>query len=253
MKKNTDLTKATTAQLWQMFREGIATSASGLMAAALAWKEMERRGIDLTKARTPLTNRLTAVADGKLAAAVLLRYGHSATVLDNFLGVDLDKQSEMANADYRVAVVKRDGASTMLRPDDLSVSEFKRVFQGGRVQTVAEQKKAMPKPTKPVVVPERAARTSTAILKPSGFSSATPTNTALANAAGFAWLGLTRIQIVQVLEAAENYGMTPAQLVVQTLQDAGIFEAEVPRKNPNKTKEQSRGRRSTAAQHAPSP
>lgn len=217
---NADLTTATVKQLWDIFRDGMAASAAGLMSAALAWRELERRGADLTRCRTPLTNRLSAVADGKLSAAALLRYGH-APVLDSFIGMDLDEQAKMATADYRIPVVKEDGAAIMLRPDDLTVAQVKRVFAGGKVNTVAEQQRAMPKPAATPAKPAPA-RTSQVILKPSVVEAPEPT--AFGDAAGFAWLGLTKIQSGHLSAAARRHGMSPASFVLSLLQEAGAIE-----------------------------
>lgn len=237
-----NLNKATLTQLWQMFRDGLADSAAGLYTAALAWRELERRGVDLTRCRTPLTNRLSAVADGKLSAAALLRYPHSPAVLDSFIGLDLDEQVKMANSDYRVPVVREDGSPTMLRPDDMTVAQVKRVFESGRIRTVEEQAALLPKP---VAVAAHArtkpGRTSEVILKP---AEAAPSTTAIGDAAGFAWLGLTKVQRTHLLEAAERHGMGPAQFVVYMLQDAGVFDAApAPSKRKAKSPTETRGRR----------
>lgn len=234
------LDKATLPQLWQMFRDGMVASAAGLYTAALAWQELERRGVDLTRCRTPLTNRLSAVADGKLSAAALLRYPHAPAVLDLFIGLDLDEQTKMANADYRVPVVREDGSPMMLRPDDMTVAQVKRVFDGGRVRTVEEQKARMPKPVV-VVAYDRAkpGRTSGALLKP---TEAAPMSTAIGEAAGFAWLGLSKVQRAHLAEAAERHGMGAAQFVVYMLQDAGVFDATpTPSKNMAKNRTAARG------------
>ena len=230
-----NIAKITTQELWRIFYEGLATSASGVMRAALAWRELEKRGEDMAPCRNPFTNRLTAIADGKLSAAAVLRYASAQNILNCLIGLDIDEQEKIARAEYRIPVANpKNNTVENVRPDFLTGAQIKQVFdkEKGRIRTPAEQREWLPKPAKtpipssplppqpftraqPAPTPQQPQQTTH---KPSVAPASPPT----IDAEGV-WVSLTKTQLADLTKEAGLNGMSPSELIVYVLVEAGAI------------------------------
>lgn len=218
----TDLSKLTVPELWKMFREGMSVTTNGIMMSARAWRELELRGEDLAKYRNESTKHFSAIADGRLHPVVYLRYQTRPPTINMFYGLPLDEQVKRVNIDYRVSVALADGTVKQKSFDDMTYQEMSRVFDGGKIRSVAEQKKLL----KPVTVKayKRQMPKNEVVVQNEDETYELSDLATVSDATGFTWLQLDAEQVKQLTGVAKEHGWSPAQYIVHMLQDQDVIE-----------------------------
>jgi len=124
--------------LRQRLAEAVEITAHHVARMALAWRELERRGEDLSALRTGMGAYLSAVAAGRLLPEAVVRLAGNRTALRAIALLSLDEQQRLLAAG---AVQIKDTAEPVPL-HRLRQTEISRAFDtvNGRVLTVAEQK-----------------------------------------------------------------------------------------------------------------
>jgi hypothetical protein len=138
-----DLRQISTEQLRSELGRALELTASHLTHLAAVWRELERRGEDLSRLRSGLWAYMPLIASGRLRAEMVVRYAGHTMLLRRLADLDLDTQDRLLREDS-VAVVEYDGRDFVevhksLR--HLRAAEIAQVI-AGRVRSPEEQRRA---------------------------------------------------------------------------------------------------------------
>lgn len=106
------------------------------------WRELDRRGVDLTAYRVGMGQYLPLIASGQLDPSAVVRFAGRLTLLRAVQTLPVDEQASLA-AGRKVAVASMapDGTITVsdVDPDMLTGEQLRLVFDTGRIRGAEEQ------------------------------------------------------------------------------------------------------------------
>lgn len=138
----TDLTSFSTEELRQALVQTIEVSALHILRMAFIWRELERRGVDLSDLRTGLFEHLPAIAAGRLDAGLVVRLAGKPSLLRRVQALPITEQRALAERGVvPIARLSADGrAITEQVPiERLNAAQVNRVFINGRIVDPARQ------------------------------------------------------------------------------------------------------------------
>lgn len=118
-------------------------TADNLLYLARLWRELERRGEDLSQLRAGLRAFLPAIADGRLDAQAAVQFAGNLTMLRALAAQPLSVQRRLAEGKRVTVLTMVDGEwkEERRRGDELSVSEIRQVFHAGAMRSIEEQRR----------------------------------------------------------------------------------------------------------------
>lgn len=149
---NYQLKEQDTAQLYKSMQSCFTNIADNMQKAAEIWVELQERGENLDRFVNPITSFFPEIASGKLNAKLVFGFSQQPALLNNIATLVPEEQAKLVTPGYKVAVVLPDGKRVDKRVSELSISQARQVFMGGRINSEAEQRKYV-KPSKPYVAP----------------------------------------------------------------------------------------------------
>lgn len=136
-----DLTKETVEQLKRRIAEGLAASAEHLRYAALAWRELDRRGFALEKFKRGLARYLPDIADGRLLAEAVIAFAGTPALLTSMRGMPAKEQLRLARGE-KVQVVTRAGREQAMEIAAVPHETLRHVLRNGEIQAPDVQRMA---------------------------------------------------------------------------------------------------------------
>jgi hypothetical protein len=138
-----DLAALSVADLRRELAGGLTRSADALLHVATVWRELERRGEDLTEFKAGLGRTIPLIAAGRLAAEAVVAFIGRPSVLDAIEGLPLARQRELA-AGAKVRVLAPADATADEAPlAALTPQTIRLVFADGVERTPGEQRAAL--------------------------------------------------------------------------------------------------------------
>ncbi|AMP72623.1 hypothetical protein UW163_24120 (plasmid) [Ralstonia solanacearum] len=116
----------------------ISLTAHAIARMAVIWRELERRGEDLSDVRTGLATFLPMVADGKLHPEAVVKFAGRTVLLRTLSGLPAEKQIRLVNGE-RITVVMPGGDEVQLPIEDIPTQRLPRVFHGGEIRSIHDQ------------------------------------------------------------------------------------------------------------------
>lgn len=142
----TDLTALDTPALRKRLAQTLTVTAEVLQDLAVIWRELERRGEDLSDLQSGLSAYLPMIASGHVAAEAVVQFAGRASVLRQIAQLPIEEQRRLADGGMvRVLVTQPNGTVSEedLPAQRLSLSQIRQVFAGGRIRRPAEQLRAL--------------------------------------------------------------------------------------------------------------
>lgn len=132
-----------TPVLLRELRRALAVTAETIAYLGDVWRELERRGEDLSAYRVGLGEYLPLVAAGQLAPEAMVNFTGRLQLLRAVRLLPVDKQRQLA-AGATVTVIREDRETGILTPNEvpavnLTGEQIRLVFDSGRMRDVAEQ------------------------------------------------------------------------------------------------------------------
>lgn len=114
-----DLSQHSTESLREALAHTIEVSALHIVRMALIWKELDRRGVDLSDLRRGLFEYLPAIAAGRLDAHLVVRLAGKPSLLRRVQQLPLQQQRALADRGT-VAITRPalDGSEIIIDSDD---------------------------------------------------------------------------------------------------------------------------------------
>jgi hypothetical protein len=106
------------------------------------WRELERRGIDLSRYRIGMGQYLPLIAAGQLDPQAIVRFSGRISLLRAVQTLPLPEQQRLARGEpIRVVSVAHDGSLATAEVDaaNLTAEQIRTVFDYGRIRSEAEQ------------------------------------------------------------------------------------------------------------------
>lgn len=104
---NKELPSLTNDQLKQELQKALAITAQHLQYLAAVWKELEKRGEDLSHLKTGLAGYLPMIANGEIDSNLIVKYAGRRTVLSALAKLPIEQQRQIA-ADGHLTIVTLD-------------------------------------------------------------------------------------------------------------------------------------------------
>lgn len=139
---STELQAMSTEQLRGELARSLQLNAAQLLHLAAVWRELERRGEDLTDLRSGMGAYLPMIAGGRLAADAVVKFAGQPTLLRAMFDLPLDLQQELVNG-KPLPVLGLDTAGnprvTELPAYSLTAAQVRQVFGPARIRDQREQ------------------------------------------------------------------------------------------------------------------
>lgn len=132
-----------TSVLLRELKRALVVTAETIAYLGAVWRELERRGQDLSNYRTGIGEYLPLVAAGQLAPEAMVQFIGRLQLLRAVRLLPIDEQRRLADGGT-VTVLREDRRTGALLPTEvpattLTGEQIKQVFDGGRLRDVAEQ------------------------------------------------------------------------------------------------------------------
>jgi hypothetical protein len=122
-------------------REAIGMTAEAIRTVAMLWRELSRRGEDLSEFRLSLAPFLALVADGRLMAELVVRMSGQPRALQRLAELPVADQDRLLRGEI-LSVYHGDAGSVHKTLAEMSFAEIALVVRDGRILTAKEQKLA---------------------------------------------------------------------------------------------------------------
>ena len=124
----------------------VSLSAVSLMEAAEIWKELQRRGVEMSAFRSGLGMYFPRIARGELAAEAVVAFAGQRVLLQHMIGMPLDEQRRYA-AGEPITVADRDDDGQIMgaqrRLSEMSAREVTLAIADGRVRPLKVQAESL--------------------------------------------------------------------------------------------------------------
>lgn len=137
-----DIAAADTSTLRAELARALTLTAKQLAYLAAIWRELERRGEDLSDLRTGLAVYLPAIAAGTLDAEAVVRFAGQRTLLARLATLPVPEQRRLTKGGaLSVAVRTADGAVVprQMPAASLTAQQVRMAIDGGRIRSMDEQ------------------------------------------------------------------------------------------------------------------
>ena len=160
-----NLTRFSTKILRDELVKALVLSVQHISRLAAIWKELERRGEDLSDLRRGIGVYLKAVASGQLAPDALVAFSGQKTILDRISTLPIDTQRKLAAGDPVKIATDVTGRSVRSLPvAEMTAAQVKLAISDGKIRDVAEQKAVLEAQIKPHTLSPTISSTSTAMV-----------------------------------------------------------------------------------------
>lgn len=149
-----------TAELKAEFAKALEITAHQLVYLAHLWRELERRGEDLSHLRSGLFTYMPMIANGSLDPQAVVRFAGNLTALRALANLSLKEQRRLAE-DGLVEVVLPRGDKTVVKSltlGDMPADLIRQTFNRDQIRTVKEQR-ALLAPRREAGAPQRLSKT----------------------------------------------------------------------------------------------
>lgn len=131
-----------TASLHSELARVLTVTAETILYLAEIWKELQRRGEDLSELRTGVAQFLPLIASGQLRADVIVRFAGRQHLLRAVAALPVEEQKRLASGG-KVETIHQ-FANGRVEPilvaaSDMTVAQVKLAFDYGRIRSVGEQ------------------------------------------------------------------------------------------------------------------
>jgi hypothetical protein len=131
-----------TSTLLGELERALAVTAETIAYLGAVWRELERRGIDLSRYRIGMGQYLPLIAAGQLDPQAIVRFSGRISLLRAVQTLPLPEQQRLARGEpIRVVSVAHDGSLATADVDaaNLTAEQIRTVFDYGRIRSEAEQ------------------------------------------------------------------------------------------------------------------
>ena len=138
-----DLNNYSTQTLREELVKAVTMTARSIQYLATVWKELERRGEDLSDLRTGLASYLPLIAAGQLDAEVVVCFAGNKTLLQCISRLPIDDQRRLSTGGLLNVVIFDDAGKsnvTRLPAHALTTTQARMVFDEGRIRGADEQR-----------------------------------------------------------------------------------------------------------------
>lgn len=144
------------AALKEQLREAIGLTETAIMRVAVIWRELVRRGEDMSDVKFALAPFMLPVAEGRLLPALVVAMAGQVRSLQRI--ADLPIHDQKALAEGRMIKILKPDYGVIEKPlKRLSFPELAAIVRGGKIMSVEDQRRALRQP------PARRARKSTVV------------------------------------------------------------------------------------------
>lgn len=137
-----ELLAMSTEQLRSELARSLQLSADQLLHLAAVWRELERRGEDLSDLRSGMGGYLPMIASGRLSADAVVKFAGQTTLLRALADLPLEQQAAIV-ADQPLPVISLDASGNTrvseLPAYSLTAAQIRQVFAPGRLRDAREQ------------------------------------------------------------------------------------------------------------------
>lgn len=135
-----------TQELRAELARALTITSETLQYLAAIWRELERRGEDLSDLRSGIGGYLPMIASGHVAAEAVVAFAGRRGALKAVSTLPLSRQLALASGE-RVAIVERDPQGKLVEKEipvsALSTAQVARVFDEGRIRLPVEQRRRL--------------------------------------------------------------------------------------------------------------
>ena len=133
-----ELAAVETSALHVQLRDAVGLTERSLERVARIWRELVRRGEDLSGYQMPFAKFLMPVADGRLLAALVVKMSGQPRALERIGDLPIREQQELLNG-RRVDVYRGPDRVDSLPLDQLTFSDIALAVRDGRIWKISEQ------------------------------------------------------------------------------------------------------------------
>lgn len=137
----TEIQKLPSEEILSRFELGMKSVSHRLIEVAFYYRELKRRGQDVSRFKGPLIEYLPLITEKKLLPSLLIKFAGQSTLLNCISKLDMETQLQIEKNDS-IQLVKRnnDSFSTeAVRLIELHTKYFKQVFNNEKIRTVEQQ------------------------------------------------------------------------------------------------------------------
>lgn len=136
-----DMQNLSVQGLREELAKSIAITAHSIAYLANVWRELERRGEDLSDIKSGLISYLPMVAAGRLQPEAVVHFAGRAMLLKRISALPPQQQLALANGERIPVVIEQDGelVEQQLQADEIPSQLLAQVFTDGGVRPVTEQ------------------------------------------------------------------------------------------------------------------
>lgn len=139
---SSDITSASTEQLKHELGRAMSLTSRVLVYLSQIWRELERRGEDLSNLRTGLSKYLPLIADDQLCPDAVIAFAGQKMLLQYVSTLPIGQQRALAIGEMEVEVLtKTDGGEEIVSypAAELSGPLIRQAFENGRIRSIDEQ------------------------------------------------------------------------------------------------------------------
>lgn len=136
-----ELQGESTEVLRSRLRAAIGMTEEAIRTVATLWRELQRRGEDMSEFRTSLSPFLPAVADGRLLPALVVKLSGQTRALARLAELKVDDQQRLLQGEV-LAIYRGGDHIERKQLDHLTYSEILLSIRDGRIWSVEEQRMA---------------------------------------------------------------------------------------------------------------
>lgn len=136
-----ELQAVTTADLHERLDGAIGMTERAIMTVAMIWRELTRRGEDMSRHRFALARFMLPLASGRLLPALVVQMSGQPRALDRLAELPVDEQRRLLGGEP-LEVYRGDGRVEAAPIAALTYSDITLAVRDGRVRSAMEQKLA---------------------------------------------------------------------------------------------------------------
>lgn len=136
------LGKCSDDEVKNVLKSCFALTVHAIQAAAIAVRELDRRGVDFSDVQVWMIGYIRAVGAGNLSASALMRFAGKRSLLNRIVTLPIQEQERLASGEpVDICISKNDSAK--IDPLEMSAEQISLVFPLGKRRSVSEQRAIM--------------------------------------------------------------------------------------------------------------
>lgn len=143
-----ELQSASTAQLREQLRTAIGVTENAIRTVAMIWRELVRRGEDMSEFRMALSRFFMPVAEGRLLPALVVRLSGQPRALERLAELPIDVQQALVQ-NRPVEIYRGEDRVESLTLDEMTWGDVALAIREGRIWSAAEQRLAFQRSHRP--------------------------------------------------------------------------------------------------------